>query len=689
MRLTLRTLLAYLDDTLEPSQIKLIGQKVAESPAAQELIARIKQVPRRRRLTVPADAGPGAKFDSNSVAEYLDNALPPEQVTDVEEACLASDVHLAEVVACHQILTLMLGEPMQVPPLARQRMYELVRGGGRTRAVKAKAPKPLETVPEGDEADEMLLMGLPRYHGQGSWRRWLLSYGLVTLLIIGMGGALVAAFMLGRHSHEGPPVAQASTSEPEKQPDPDKQAEADRIAKEKQQAEADRIAKEKQQAEADRIAKEKQQAEADRIARDKKAAQDKKRSVPAPSKERTPTGEFVTEDSILLNRERDKDWQRVRRGARVSTDDELVSLPGYRSEVRLDSHIHAMLWGTLPPPPRDPQVLECALRLHADPLFDLDFTLERGRVVLSNHKPQGPASVRLRFHGEAWELVLQNPETEVAVELWGNDPLDRGFTKDPRGEGPMASLVLLVLKGEAKVKVGYETFTIPSPRIYGWDSIRGPLTVMHLKVPEWASKVPGLDLKAPARRALEKLSTDLSGKENVSTFLTATLSDRDIPTEMLAVFCIGAIDQLSALLDALADDKEEIRYTAHFVLQRWISRGPEQEPMLKRMLVDKKGYTEDQAELLRQLLHTFPDEQAGRPETYEALIAYLDNEKVAIRELAHRQLQVLVRNEAAQKIPYDAAGDTNQRKKAIEQWKKLIPDGKLPPEPEPPKKPPK
>ena len=30
MRLTLRTLLAYLDDTLEPSETKMIGQKVAE-----------------------------------------------------------------------------------------------------------------------------------------------------------------------------------------------------------------------------------------------------------------------------------------------------------------------------------------------------------------------------------------------------------------------------------------------------------------------------------------------------------------------------------------------------------------------------------------------------------------------------------------------------------------------------------
>ena len=78
MRLTLRTLLAYLDDTLEPGQAKLIGQKVAESDAAQELIARIKQVTRRRRLTTPSPTGPGGKLDVNMIAEYLDNELSPE-----------------------------------------------------------------------------------------------------------------------------------------------------------------------------------------------------------------------------------------------------------------------------------------------------------------------------------------------------------------------------------------------------------------------------------------------------------------------------------------------------------------------------------------------------------------------------------------------------------------------------------
>src|ERR1700680_1240299 len=137
MRLTLRTLLAYLDDTLEPAQAKLIGQKVAESETAQELIARIKEVTRQRRLAAPPPTG--GKLDAAVIAGYLDTTLPAEQWAEVEQLCLASDVHLAELAACHQILTLVLGEPALVPPTAKQRMVALVKGREAVTARKARA----------------------------------------------------------------------------------------------------------------------------------------------------------------------------------------------------------------------------------------------------------------------------------------------------------------------------------------------------------------------------------------------------------------------------------------------------------------------------------------------------------------------------------------------------------------------
>src|SRR5437660_8563991 len=178
MRLTLRTLLSYLDDTLEPAQAKIIGQKVAESDQARELIERIAQVTRRRRLTTPPATGPGG-FDPNTMAEYLDNEVSPEQSAEVEQICLASDVHLAEVAACHQILTLVLGEPPLVPPTAKQRMYGLVKG---PEAIPFRKPPAAGGAAEGEypeskETDATLRMGLPPFRRDAGWRQRALLWG--------------------------------------------------------------------------------------------------------------------------------------------------------------------------------------------------------------------------------------------------------------------------------------------------------------------------------------------------------------------------------------------------------------------------------------------------------------------------------------------------------------------------------
>ncbi|WP_417377684.1 hypothetical protein [Gimesia sp.] len=141
MRLTLRTLIAYLDDVLEPSQIKEIGKKLEESSYASSLVERIKDVLRRRRLTAPEVEGPGSNPDPNTVAEYLDNTLTPESVADVEKICLNSDVNLVEVAASHQILTLVLGEPATINPDTRDRIYALgpAPAGTQTGAATASA----------------------------------------------------------------------------------------------------------------------------------------------------------------------------------------------------------------------------------------------------------------------------------------------------------------------------------------------------------------------------------------------------------------------------------------------------------------------------------------------------------------------------------------------------------------------
>src|SRR5437762_8450905 len=125
MRLTLRTMLAYLDNVLEPAEGAALSKKIEESEFASGLAQRIKGVMKKLRMDAPKIDGKGIGNDANTVAEYLDSSLPQDRVAEFERVCLESDKHLCEVASCHQVLTLVLGKPADVPQELRERVYAL------------------------------------------------------------------------------------------------------------------------------------------------------------------------------------------------------------------------------------------------------------------------------------------------------------------------------------------------------------------------------------------------------------------------------------------------------------------------------------------------------------------------------------------------------------------------------------
>lgn len=153
MRLTLRTLLAYLDDILDESDARELEKKIDESEMATKLVHRIRQIVGQTRLDAPSLEADGLGSDANTVAEYLDNTLPVDDVPEFERLCLDSDVHLGEVAACHQILTIILGEPAATTTDLKKRIYQLKDSASTVQPPIAAALDARIDEPQGDEVE--------------------------------------------------------------------------------------------------------------------------------------------------------------------------------------------------------------------------------------------------------------------------------------------------------------------------------------------------------------------------------------------------------------------------------------------------------------------------------------------------------------------------------------------------------
>jgi anti-sigma factor RsiW len=127
-QLSLKQILAYLDDALEARTLREVSEAIAQSKELQELVARIQRVTRRRSLLSEGEREEEA-LPATLLAQYLEGTLSPEEAGELERRCLQDDAVLAEVATCHQLL---YGgaqlDRSRTPPSAYRRMYGLLEG---------------------------------------------------------------------------------------------------------------------------------------------------------------------------------------------------------------------------------------------------------------------------------------------------------------------------------------------------------------------------------------------------------------------------------------------------------------------------------------------------------------------------------------------------------------------------------
>lgn len=198
MRLTLRTLLAYMDGILDPADQEDLAKQVESSEVASDLVHRARDTTRRLRLPAPPVIDDPTGFGANVVAEYLDNTADAQAVAEFERHCLESDQHLAEVASCHHILTMVLGERAEVDAETRRRMYAIPEvaealakaQAAATAAAAAGTPASSPVVaPVGHRAEAHEVPDYLRGSSMASLMRWLPAIAALLLLAVVAYGA--------------------------------------------------------------------------------------------------------------------------------------------------------------------------------------------------------------------------------------------------------------------------------------------------------------------------------------------------------------------------------------------------------------------------------------------------------------------------------------------------------------------
>lgn len=404
---------------------------------------------------------------------------------------------------------------------------------------------------------------------------------------------------------------------------------------------------------------------------------------PKAQDDRAPAARQFSPVGTLLAREAAaKSWSLPALYDPVQRWDEFVALPGARAILELkEGDVRLSLLGNLPmgnlPEASAPGMLESVVRLHADKDFDLDLTLDRGRIVVESRAEKGAVRVRCRFRGNVVNIELE-PKTMIALERVSFWPPGVPFLKNaPKDHEPASEVTFLALKGISTVTFEGEQHAIPAPVMYQWSvgsGVSGPFPLK--KLPAWLT--PGADKAARTvalHAAVEKVRLEIAERKELRTFKDV-VNDKDQLVRAVAVLSAGSIDEIGLMLEALGDGKHaEARQAAALGLRHWIAREPGYDQRLYDLLRHNK-YSAGEAETVLQLLHSFGDRDLARPETYQTLIDYLGNPKIAVRELGHAQLVRLV--PSGRDIPFNAGGAPKALERAQAAWRKLIPRGQLP-----------
>jgi hypothetical protein len=651
MRLTLRTLLAYLDDTLPPHEAMTIGRKVAESEKSRELVDKIKKLTRKRGLATPMGGGNDSPSNPNTVAEYLSDALPADAVAEMEAMCLESDVNLAEVAACHQILTLLLSEPARVPPTARKRMYELVTGPESLPNRKPGLTVPIggmpteQARPERDDRDAGLLIGLSP---AGKGLRWFLAIGLAAL-------ALFIAWLAWPRieMRNGTPIPYRTEQPKLNEPLPVDREVLPIPSPTEVQVPNEPVPEPKK---VDVVPKPVESTSID------------------PARRRM--GSVVSKDHIVLSSMGSGPFARVVENGPVFSADRLLCLPGYKGKLALDPNLTLEMWANLPEQfPQGP--LETAITIHAPSSSVVaDLTIHAGRIYLQTSDPKG-ATIRVRCVDQIWDFKLPDANSEIVIERMFSRIRGLSLPADRQSHSMLACSAFRGAVDCRTLKSAIPFLIRPGEACtLSADTGVAGLANEFSQFLSRQSIYPDAVRAASAQKSLAIFAADLSPMDRINVKLTEAIDGESLSLARIAVFgqcAVGAwTDVASALLDP---NRPHVRDAAIVALRAALSSQPSIAAMLEKTMVEKSGFSSEQARDVLSLLRGPKSDEVRSPRVLAQLVDGLTANVLPIRELSHRILMTDIDPEAVRNpllVRYDPMGPIEARDAAQQLWRKRV-----------------
>ena len=707
MRLTLRALLAYLYNVLEPAEADEFAAKVQESPVASGLVQRIRGITHKVRMTAPRIDAKGLTDDANNVAEYLDNNLAEDRVADFERTCLESDMHLAEVAGSYQILTMVLGKPAEVPPKLRERIYGLPaeeadvhseprsedtaeKSRIRSRIVKAATAAVDSSRPQAEVKTTSThpVPEVPEYLKGGS-RYGVLPVIAAAILVLLVVLAIIST--LGPWDHTNPaiswmfasqPVADAGANQngtsvtPEQKTDGEKNSSD--TSKGTPEAVAPDVPEEKKTEPAPTPVVEKKETvitkpplpeSTEPVPEPAKTVPEPAKTVPEPAKgpkipvktvppvvvkESGELGRYTSDEQVLARYDaKEMVWKMIPTRDLIFAGERLQVLPTYRPQIALSSGAQITFAG-------ESQVqLDAAKKAGASRM-----TVYYGRMVVVTVGMPG-VPLELDLTGLKGTLILSDADAGVAIDSRRYLPPGSDPEKDPA----FGVVEIFTTSGRAtwQVEGAKEAVEVPAGHlltyVLGTDMVE-PDLAGPFKAPAWidAGSLTSID-RVTSLNMLKMLDP----QKPLEVRLQELLTDPAVDVRALAARCLGYLDQFEPLLKDLGNVQQKAFWALEIdVLHHALGRSPQVASTLKQ---SAEGLRVKQGKAIYRLLWGYSPEQLADIGAAE-LVDFLESPDMDIRVLASdnlRRITGALNNYRPEKRP-------DENKLPINKWKDRLKD---------------